>query len=348
MARRSSSRIQTAEKTFVFNLNPSNTANPKVNGAIIDIAQVYSLVNRVSMRQGYEYVVQSLEIGVQAGGAFEACIMRLPEHWSCINAWEKTMRLWMEQQDETADQAGLESTRARYRDFKVHFDAAHSAAGFSSNLIPSGFATTDAAGTNESYEWFPSEVVIPNDGAVGNTTERLLHMVGPDVGSTSAGMIHAYADSRARPQQTDPNIVDVPTGGLFGEMFDVGDDDNDIITNYQDANEQPPYLLGMDGTEEYYPGGSFQGYSFGAGGAGYGSGQFVDILSVNAAQNYNSDTCPGFVAPCGLIQLSYNATGANTPGVADVGDMPFGLWLKLVLAPGSYKGVLAQSMQEAN
>lgn len=341
-------RIQTAEKTFVFDLNPTNEGTLSVGGAIIDIGQVYSLVNRVSMRQGYEYVVQSIEIGVQGGGAFEACIMRLPEHWPCINAWEKTMSLWKQQQDDRAEESGVESTRSRYHDFKIFFDGAHASAGAASNLLPSGFNISDGAVTTDYYEWDPSQVVVPNAGAPGNTAEYYLHMVGPDNGSVSRGMIHAYAESRRRPQATDPNIVDVPQGGLFGNMFDVADDSSDIITNFQDHNHRPPYLIGDDDIHEYYPGGSLQGFSGGTGGAVPYSGQFVDILAVNASQNFNTDTCPGFVAPCGLIQLNYNATGANVPGVPQVGDMPFGLWLKLTLAPGSYKGALAQSMQEAN
>lgn len=349
MARRTrrSSRIKTAEKTFVFDLSEDGEAN--VTGSkYVDLGQIHSLVNRVSARQGYEYVVKSIEIFANGGGAFQATIYRLPEHWPCINAWEKAMALWKQQQDDTADEAGLESTRARYRDFKVHFDTGHVTAGFGANLIPSGFAITDAVGGNESYEWFPSEVVLPNDGAPGNTTERLLHMLGPDNGSTSAGVILAYAQSRARPQQTDPNIVDVPTGGLFGEMFDVGDDHNVIITNYQDANEQPPYLMGMDGTEEYYPGGGFQGIGPVDGSGIIHPGVMVDILSIGASQNFNSDTCPGFIAPCGLLKVEYSATNVIPGNPAAPGRSPISFGMKITMAPGEYKGLLAQSMQEAN
>lgn len=337
-------RIKTAEKTFVFDLNPTNAENISVGGAVIDVGQVYSLVNRVSMRQGYEYVVQSLEIGVQAGGAFEACIMRLPEHWPCVNAWEKGMRLWLKQQNDAAEDAGLESTIARYRDFKIGFDVNHD---FADNLLPSGFFIDDGGSSSDTYEWRQSQIVIPNDGAVGNTTERILHMIGGST-STRAGLINAYAESRSRPNTPEPNIVNAPTGGIFGEMFDVGFDDEDVVDNFQENNNEAPYLLGRQSAQEYYPGGSFQGASGGTGGAIPYTGTFVDILSINAGQMYNTDTCPGFVAPCGLIQLNYNATGANVPGVPNAGDMPFGLWLKLTLAPGSYKGVLAQSMQEAN
>jgi len=337
-------RIQTAEKCFVFDLNPTNEQNLSVGGAVIDIAQVYSLVNRVSMRQGYEYVVQSLEIGVQASGAFEACIMRLPEHWPAINAWEKGMRLWMQQQNETADDAGLESTIAKYRDFKIAFDSGHN---FVDNLLPSGFIIADPAVTSDTYEWMQSQVAIPNDGAVGTTDERQFHMVGPDLGSR-AGLIHAYAESRARPEAREPNVVDVATGGVFGEMFDVGMDDETIVDNFQGTNNEPPYLIGRDSPLEYYPGGSIQGFSGGTGGAIPYTGTFVDILSINAGQMFNTDSTPGFVAPCGLIKINYNATGANVPGVPQAGDMPFGLWLKLTLAPGEYKGCLALPMQEAN
>ncbi len=346
MARRNrrSSRIQTAEKTYVFDLNPANGATVLAQDAYVDLGQVHSLVNKVSARQGYEYVVQSLEIGVQGGGVFNACIMRLPEHWPCVNAWEKTMRLWLEQQNETADEAGLESTVARYRDFKIHFDTDHITAGFAANLIPAGFVLDDPGSTVDAYEWQPSVVVIPNDAVVGTTTEVSLMMLGDDVGANRAGMIKAYADSRARPQVQDPNIVDVSTGGLFGEMFDVGMDDDVIVDNFQDTNNEPPYLIYKGSADEAYPGGSFQGAFFGT----QLDGTFVDILGVNAGQNYNSDTCPGFVAPCGLIKINYNAAGVSLPNPANVGDMPFGLWMKITLAPGNYKGVLAQSMQEAN
>lgn len=337
-------RIKTAEKTFVFNLNPANEATLSVGGAMVDVAQVYSLVNRVSARQGYSYFIQQLEIGAQAGGAFEACVQRLPQHWPAANAWVKGMKLWLKQQNDAAEEAGLESTIARYRDFKVAFDQDHD---FADNLLPSGFSINDAGATDDTYEWMQSQIVIPNDGTVGNTTERILHMIGGST-STRAGLIEAYAESRSRPQSIDPNIVDVATGGIFGEMFDVGFDDEEVVDNFQGRNNEPPYLVGTNSAQEYYPGGSFQGNSGGLlGGMPY-SGQFVDILSVNAGQNYNTDSIGNFLAPCGLIRINYNATGVNSPGVPNVGDMPFGLWMKIVLAPGEYKGCLAMPMQDVN
>ncbi len=348
MARRHrrSSRVQTAEKTWLFDL--SEAGEGTVNAIkYLDLGQVHSLVNRVSARQGYEYVVQSLEIGCQSGGAYVASIYRLPEHWACINAWEKAMRIWKEQQDDAMDEAGLESTISRYRDFKIHFDIGHVTAGFAGNLIPNGFAINDPAGSNESYEWLESQVVIPNDGAPGNTTERELHMLGADNGTTSAGMIKAYAESRARPHQTDPNIVDVAFGGLYGLMRDVGDDSETIIDNAQESNDVPPYLMGRHQNEEYYPGGGFQGIGPLDSSGIQHPGTLIDVLSVNASQNYNTDTCPGFVAPCGLLKIEYRATGVLPASPALLNYQP-AFWMKVVMAPGHYKGLLAQSMQEAN
>ncbi len=343
-------QIKNVERDFLFQLT-NGAADTISTRNYIDMMQCHSLVNRVFARQGMNVLIESIEIGVQAGGAFQASILRLPQHWACVNAWTKTMALWKKQQDETAEMADVESTRARYRDFKVYFDEDHVTAGYGANLLPAGFLITDGIGTNETYEWFPSEIVIPNDGAVGNTTERLLHVLGDDNGTTSSGMIKAYAESRSRPFQTDPNIVNVPIAGLFGVMFDVGDDDNQIITNYQDANESPPYLIGRDGTEEYYPGGSFQGIgpSQASGGAQV-PGQFVDTLSVNASQNYNSDMTGSFPAPCGLIKILIEATGVGiSPGPVTEGEPVAGpLWCRVRLSPGHYQGIAAVPMQEAN
>lgn len=343
-------RVKNVERDFLYEL--TNGASDSISLALyIDSMQSHALVNRVSTRQGYNVMIESLEIGVQQGGSFTASILRLPQTWACVNAWTKTMALWKLQQDEKADESDIESTVARYRDFKIHFDDVHQDAGFGSNLIPSGYSIADGAGTTDTYSWSASEVVIPNDTTPGNTTERLLHMLGDDVGSTSAGMIKAYAESRARPQQTDPNIVNVPSGGLFGEMFDVGEDSGDIITNLQDRNSEPPYLLGLDSVDEYYPGGSFQGIGPNqASGGATVPGQFVDTLAVNANANFNSDSTGQFLAPCGLIKIVVEAAGVGiSPGPVRAGEMVGGpLWCRIRLAPGYYQGIAALPMQEAN
>ena len=170
-------RVKNVERTFVFDLGVPGESSVKSNGLYIDTIQVHALVNRISTRQGMNVLIENLEIGVQPGGQFEATIFRLPQHWSCVNAWTKSMSLWREQQNDAARQAGLTSTAARYRDFKIHFDSGHD---FANNLLPAGYFIDDPASTADTYEWQESQIVIPNDGAVGNTTERELHMLDRD------------------------------------------------------------------------------------------------------------------------------------------------------------------------
>ncbi len=337
-------KVKNVERTFVYDLSPSGETELKSNGIYCDLMQTHSLVNRLFARQGMNVLVENLEIGVQPGGAFEATVFRLPQHWACVNAWEKSMALWKQQQDDTAREAGLESTRARYRDFKIHFDADHD---FSANLIPAGFTTEDGGSVHDAYEWVESQVVIPNDAVVGTTTERTLHMLGDDVG-TSAGMIKAYAQSRSRPHVQDPNIPNAVTGGLFGEMFDVGMDDEEIVDNLQEHNNEPPYLIYRNVEDEAYPGGSFQGIGPSNASGLVLAGQMVDIIAVNAGNNYNTDSTGSFAAPCGLIKIVINATGVLPASPADLGDAPFSIWMKVTLAPGHYQGIAAISMQEAN
>lgn len=350
--------MKATEKTLIFNLNNDNDTNVFAS-RYIDCAQVHNLVNRHFIRQGNQFVIDSVEIGVKPGGRFVASVYRLPEVWPVFNAWEKTFRHWQDQRESEALEAGLQSTRARYSDFKIHMDETHVAAGSASNLIPIGYSITDPGETGEAYEWNMSQVVLPQDGGSASPVELYLHMVGDDDGatlptSTSASMVKAYAQSRSRPFATDPNIVDIPaTDNLFGAMEDVADIVDDVITNYQEHNHVPPYLIGNDGTShttDFYPGGEHQGsYWTSSGPDNWAHGlTLVDVLSINANLNYNTDATGGFVAPCGLIRIDYEAYGVDVTGPLSPGANCLGIYLKLKFVPGPSKGLLLQPMQEAN
>jgi len=356
------------EREFVFDLTQNvTTADPsKINtGLYLDLMQIHSLVNRVSCRQGRLVGVQSIEIGCKPGGEFSAAIWRLGHQWTVVNAWEKSMRLWLEQQNETADDAGLESTIARYRDYKVHMTAMHAELGFQTNLIPAGYSIDDAASTNDAYDWDASTLVIPNDAVVGTTTERQIYVVGDDdatLAPDGIGLVVAYADSRSRPHAVDPNTLAVADGGVFGQMFDVGMDDETIVDNFQEENNSPPYLIYREADDEGYPGGAFQGLQVTSGftgpdsvtfGTGVQSMQLHDILAVNANQNYNSDSTGGILAPCGLLCIQIKGTGVGAtagalPFPPPNGDVNAGIWMKVTLAPGDYQGVLAFDMTDVN
>jgi hypothetical protein len=352
--------LKCVERDFIFDLAKFTDSGSLDTLQFLDIGQVHSLCNRLSARQGMAYGVESIEIGVAQGGAYTVSIWRLPMNWCLVNGWEKGMRMWFQQREDTARDAGLESTRARYDDFKVFMGEDHQST--LTNLFPIGF-TTDAnpAATDSTYEWQPSRVSVPNaEGVVGDTDQYYLHMLGGDSTWGSKGLVEAYAESRSRPQPIDPNIVDDADGGLYADMFNVGMDDEETIGRFQTVGNEPPYLVGH-GDMEYYPSGQVQGSSevaygglIGPGGGNLASGprgyQLVDILSVNASFNYNSDTCGSFIAPLGLLAFKCSATGVDA-GVGPIISEGFTnaqLWMRVRLSAGGYLGVAAIPMQDVN
>ena len=242
--------IDPAETVFRFNM-------AGITGhQFIDIGQLLCLANRKgSYRQGMQYVFKA-EITQVGDAVGSVAVSTLPESWVGVNAWTKAFREWKDQQDSALDDAGLQSTKGRYSDFKIFYDAEHAGAGVAGNLLPLGYVTSSGASATEFYEWEASQVVVPNDGAVGTTLEYFLHMIGDDAalaGDDTKGLIKAYAEGRSRPHQIDPNIVDVVGGGLYAEMVDVGDNLVDVITNAQDHNHVPPYLIDRNTAVEFYP-----------------------------------------------------------------------------------------------
>ena len=333
-ARNRSKKLAPTELDLYFSI-PANTAT----SGFIDIAQCLSIINRKFFRQGMQYVIARTElIATDTASAF---IYRLPHHWPSVNSWTKTMSMWKKQQDETMDEAGLEDTIAKYRDFKIHMNALHADNGFAANLLPQSAsispgapgvflteAEAQAIDPTAVYEWSPSQVVVPNVIAAGNEQEYYLHMLGPDNGSTSKGMIAAYAQSRSRPQVEEPNIVDAVSGGLFGQMFDVGMDNEAITDNAQEANDQLPYLNADGSTFEFYPGGSESGYAV----------TQQDMLSVSSTgDRVVGAVGSGFMANCGLLAVGF-ANNSETQGAT----------FRITLAAGDYKGVMARPMKDVN
>ena len=307
-------RAKQAELTLNFEL--PNDAN---STSFIDLPQCYSLVNRLFCRQGVQMAISSISVV----GALDSkvTIYRLPEHWPCINAWEKGYHIWRESQDQVLDlEPGI---AGRYADFKVFMNSAHQSAGVSGNLIPAGFAV--GFGGSEVYNWDASTIQIPNDPATGQTSEYNFHVLGSST-PVSKGLITGYAASRARPEPHDPNVVDsATTEGWMREAFDVGEDLDDIREDIEDDNDSPPYVLGTPGSaNSFYPGGVIQG------------GLISESILFTRAGLGTQTFAGGFTAPCGLLQVSVSGVGA-TDSV-----------LKIDLMPGSYKGVMARGMREVN
>lgn len=309
---------------FVFNL-------PVVSGVhFLDISQVVSLCNRKFLRQGLNWVVSNMELW--SNGASKLVIYKLPDSWVMANSWTKSFELWRESQDQVLDVDGR-SIISPYRDFKVFYDSDHELAGVSGNLLPFGF---DVAVAGTSYDWDPIEIQIPNDPAAvapATTVGYNMHALGASTASSKA-MIAGYAASRARPQQREPNVVDVISAeGWMREAFDVGDNLDEIREDLEDNNVSPPYLVGAPGSQlAYYPGGMLQAPNHNS---------FIQDALVTrvSPSSLNADSSGAFLAPCGLMRLALEHTEGSEPTICQ---------LFLQVSPGPERGFLAQPMQEMN
>jgi hypothetical protein len=160
--------------------------------------------------------------------------------------------------------------------------------------------------------------VIPNDGAPGTTNEYYLMMHGASAGSVK-GIASGYEFSRAFPQEPDPAHPNVATGWM-NRMFDVGDDNTEVVNNAIDKNDNLPY------DQNSYPG---AGTNF----IEMENQCFVFNTNTVAERTY---TFGGFTAPCGLLRIDqqYSDTDSNE------------LIVELMLVPGDHRGYLAEPMQE--
>ncbi len=233
----------------------------------VDLSLCASLVNRRAYKQeNSNWAVGGFEFLAAGAATGTVVIGKLPETWVAENAYTKSLALWNEMQAQVLDNEP--DIKGKYHDFKVFLDepmkvewatsgiqTSTNAAGKILTPFVGDWTTADftsAAAPRADWNW--SEIQIPNDTTPGTTDDYYLHMLGPDAGD-SKGMIHGYAKSRARPQEQDPNV---PNGsGWMTELFDLGNNDEEIREDLEEQNDRPPYaLLGAATIREAYVGGS--------------------------------------------------------------------------------------------
>lgn len=296
----------------------------------IDLSQAASIVNRRFYRQGLQWAVAGITVQLdstaQTAGGIR--VETLPHTWVCSNAWHKVMANWLKQQNEALAESGQESIAAKFRDFKIFMDLEHvqdyvDAGGDlnATNLLPRTAVQAFAPG-----EWQPSQVVIPNSspdasGSEVDPTEYFLHMVGNGVTGVpySRGMIAGYAYSRSVPQSPDPAVPAqvAGTGNWLRDMFDVGNDDTEILNNAENTNNDLPY------DQMEYPHGASNG------------GDALELHSQHYITNRslgNRLEIPGLMVPCGLLKIT-NDTGVTAE-------------VQIHLCPGEHRGYLAAPMQD--
>lgn len=305
-------KIEPAVETITFtNLTIPGGVGSSVT-QFLDLSQIASLLNRRAYRQGLNWAVGGFKFISSSGAAAYVAVSKLQNTWVVGASWQKALNKWLEQQNDAMEDAGAESAIARYRDFKIHMDQDHVDAGFGANLLPVNVSPVGA--------WEASQVVIPNDGAVGITNEYLMKMHG-DTSATAKSIIGGYAGSRSRPQQPDPSTPAVETSWM-NRMHDVGDNLDEVIDNARLKNRDLPY------NQVVYPGLLANGPA----------PQIHDQSYLTATTIGGTTRLKGGSFPCGLIKFE----GIN------LGEPSVVFTLQIDLIPGEHRGYLCEEMQEMN
>lgn len=309
MARKKMS-IEPAVQTMVF-LIPESTSPH-----YLDLSASASVINRRFYRQGLNWAVSGFTLIAPTSTSGQVTVSKLPNTWVVSNSWEKGFRAWRRQQDEALEAGDQQSVKGRFNDFKIYADEEH----FTS-AIPHFILPQDASGGlfDPPDEWLYSEVVVPNDLLTpGLTIEYRLKMMGADSGvGNCKSLIKAYADSRSVPQSPDPSTPGTASVGLYTSMFNVGNNDSEVVSNAEFRNDELPY------NQDQYPGSELNAPGL----------ELVNRINLNVGS-----TVPGKYIlggsnfPCGIVKIN-NSSDAN-------------LELIVHLVPGSHRGYLAESMTE--
>lgn len=285
----------------------------------IDLNLAASIANRRAYKQqNSDWVVAGFTLYTGTTGAMS--IWKIPDSWVAKNAYTKSLAKWKEMQDQVLDTEP--DIAGKYHDFKVYIDGGMASENIQCAATPNGriltplteqvtgpgggtgvfqvpgpgqidsLTTADFTGASPPRaDWNWSTIQIPNEATPGTTVEYSLHMVGANT-ATSKGLITGYAKSRSRPQEQDPNV---PTGGgWMNELFDLGDNDEEIRADLVEDNDRPPYaLFGAATTREVYPGGSEE-----QSGLVMHSGSFVTTTTVGGTTHVS-----GGNFKCGLMKL---------------------------------------------
>lgn len=290
----------------------------------IDLARDLSRVNRRLYRQGRNYAVESItvttSIGMKVTDSIAMVFSSMGNSYSVHNAWEKGFNAWRKQLKQY-DTGGI---KGRWSDFKIYLDDDMEDGTVNDVLAGDGAAVL-------SGDWHYSKLVFDDDG-----TERefCMHMIGStnltDTNEESAiGLMHEY--SRAVPiiATQEPSVSSEANDTIFAKILGTDELTDMIIGNIEEDNDSAPY----DRAERY-------------GGDTNGDAAHPERF-VACSANEIVTTIPGFIAPCGLIQIKSEELAlddtSSADGVYASGTAP-SVAVQIRLVPGPYKGVLAPPM----
>lgn len=296
----------------------------------IDLARDLSRLNRRLYRQGLVYAVKSITVHDTTANAWVK-VNTLPDTYITRLAWIRAFRLWKKMNN----QLDAKSVEGKWADFKVYYSQNHINQPGADIPQPIYAGDINTGGTINlrslpSGEWEytkmvtadPDRIDPDSDGGFewdGSDADQFtLHMLGEhtlsaDAGKyDSVGVISSYTTRHPQVQTAPVNDAGVNTDPLLN-LFDSGDNHDDLLQNLEDDNDEPPYhdnvMLGE--------------------GSATTDGQGLQAVQVATSANSPIGRAGGFIAPLGLLEVVTRC------------DIDNRIEIVVELAEGDYMGVAA-------
>ena len=294
----------------------------------INLAQHMSALNRQLFRQCRNYHIKSISINdddnvgtapdayVQIGGA--------PWTWVQKNALKRGFEKWNEMNNIVLQGIGQKTMKPRWHDYKPYLSYKHY------EKVNDGSTTIetpeDMNGNKlQLGEWVYSKYETPDATTSSDMFEVAL--IGDNAGSAGAwqliSLTQSYASTRGNPSPTEPVVdSDAPDDALLN-LIDDGTQTDEITENLLDDNSSPPYDIisaGMGGIGELYVGARNN----------MPQEQFFGECNFNV---YNpNNKMYNIQAPLGVLRVDCKSESSTN------------ITIIVELAPGSYKGIKAESL----
>ncbi len=310
-------KVDPAELTLNFRLPPSSGDTTQ---SYIDLNLAMSIANRRFYSQQYTPVVAGFRFVAPQGTTGNVVVSALPNTWPMKNAYVKSRALWEKMNDQVLDEEP--SIQGKYADFKIYMDEDMTAQTIQCDTDPTGRILTpvdfNSNFTKGNYtgagallsDWNYSKLTIPNVGGSGTTVDYTMHAVGPDAAG-SKGLIAGYEKSRSRPNNPDPNTPDAQ--GWMTDLFDVGEQLDELRDIIEDDNDRPPYVVGTSSTP-YYPGGAQE----------FPTVQAHEVAIFSTTTVSGKINMSGLAPMCGLLRID-NYTDVT-------------IEMQVILVPGTHRG----------
>jgi hypothetical protein len=277
----------------------------------LDAAREMSKVMRRLVKQGQDFTIVGGLIK-DSNNQSTVVFNTAPRSWATRTAWRRGLKLFNKMNNQRIKEGGYGAIKPKYHDYKVFLNPAHNA----SNMM----VTLDAAGNQVmNGEWVYSEYITEDiewdaasltsqanrdaDGfnAMLVGQQHVAGTGGQDVWDRIS-LLKSWAETRPQPENEPDTVPFAAATDPLGNLFDESDADDEVISNLNTDNDEPPYNKALPYGAQYLGGpligDNLQRQSFAATQSGAGS---ISPFS-------------GFKALCGLIQVDVNMAspgGAN-------------------------------------